>query len=115
MIIEKYLAPEFIRAVDLLNPQVGELLSHCYLKVVDSYSEQFRKRFYHIAIYCPEAIVARLLERKYVLKEIAENMGLVEVVCLNATRLLHDPMSRLKQEDPRLWLELHWIATQPQQ
>lgn len=115
MILEKHLAPEFIRVVDRLNPQVGELLRRTHVKVIDSYSEQFRKSFYHIAIYCPDAIVARVLEKKHVLKDIAENMGLVEVVCLNATRLLRDPMSRLKQEDPRLWLELHWIATDQQQ
>ncbi|CCH68192.1 hypothetical protein RINTHH_20370 [Richelia intracellularis HH01] len=44
------------------------------------------------------------------LREIAESMGLVQVVLLNATRLLRDPMSKLKQADPRLWLELHLLA-----
>jgi hypothetical protein len=47
--------------------------------------------------------------QRYALREIAENMGLVEVVCINATRLLRAPMSNLKDADPRFWLELHLL------
>ncbi|NEP44342.1 MAG: hypothetical protein F6K35_36015 [Okeania sp. SIO2H7] len=32
---------------------------------------------------------------------------------INASRLIRDPMSRLKQDNPRLWLELYWIASGP--
>lgn len=48
--------------------------------------------------------------KKHLFREIAENMGLMQVVFMNATRLLRDPKSRLKQADPRLWLELHFVA-----
>jgi hypothetical protein len=48
---------------------------------------------------------------KEVLREIAENMGLVQVVFLNATRLLRDPMSKIKHIYPRLWLDLHLVTT----
>jgi hypothetical protein len=48
---------------------------------------------------------------KEVLRELADNMGLVQVVFLNASRLLRGQMSKIKQSDPRLWLDLHWVAT----
>ena len=40
--------------------------------------------------------------RKNLLAEVAENMRLVEIVCLNPTGLLHDPMSKLKQAELHL-------------
>jgi hypothetical protein len=48
--------------------------------------------------------------KKVILRELAENMGLIQVVCFNAKRLLRDPMSKLKQSEPRLWLELQLMA-----
>ncbi|NET53067.1 MAG: hypothetical protein F6K09_31695 [Merismopedia sp. SIO2A8] len=51
-------------------------------------------------------------DHKSAYREIAQNMGLSEVVCMNATRLVRDPMSKLRQEDQRLWLELQWIVSQ---
>jgi hypothetical protein len=49
--------------------------------------------------------------QKEILREIADNMGLVQVVCINAKPILRDPMSKLKKTNPRLWLELQWVAT----
>jgi len=112
MLLEKELAQEFTRIVDQYYPQAGEVLHHCYVKVIDSDLKRLGKRFYYLAIYCPNEIFTKVQEHKDVYKEIAENMGLVEVVYINATRLLRDPKSKLKQENPRFWLELHWIATQ---
>jgi hypothetical protein len=37
-------------------------------------------------------------------------MGLAEVVFLNANRLVKDPLSKIKEQDFRFWLELCWIA-----
>ena len=37
-------------------------------------------------------------------------MGLVQVVFRNASRLLRDPMSKIKQSDPRMWLDLQWVS-----
>ncbi|MEH1771926.1 MAG: hypothetical protein V7K64_04875 [Nostoc sp.] len=45
----------------------------------------------------------------------AEYVGLVEVVCLNATNLLHDSKSKLKKAYPQLWLDLLWIVTPEQE
>lgn len=112
MITEEDLAKEFTTVVDLFYPTAGELLHHCYVKVINSYWGQPPRRLRYVGIYCPKEILASLAAQKNVLKDIAQNMGLVEVVCINATQLVRDPMSKIKQANPRLWLELLWIATQ---
>ena len=112
MITEEHLAKEFTTVVDLFYPKAGELLHRCYVKVINSYWGRPPRRLQHIGIYCPKEILVSLAAQKDVLREIAHNMGLAEVVCLNATRLVRDPMSNLKQANPRFWLELLWIATQ---
>ncbi|WP_198525093.1 hypothetical protein [Kamptonema formosum] len=112
MFRDEHLATEFARVVDNFYPKTGEMLHRCYLKVIECQIERLRKRFYYLGIYCPEEVMADIQTQKDVLKEVAENMGLVEVVFLNATRLLRDPKSKLKEQNPRFWLELYWIATQ---
>lgn len=111
MISREDLEQEFISLVNQYYPKAGEILNQCYVKIVECYLKRLRKRVYYIAVYYPKGIKDAILAQQDVLKEIAENMGLVEVVCLNATHLVRDPMSKLKQEDSRLWLELHWVAT----
>jgi hypothetical protein len=112
MISQEKLAQEFTQVVERVYPRTGRLLQRCYVKVVEFYLRRLRKRFYYITIYCPESLCATLQVHRHVLKEIAENMGLIDVVFVNATRLLHDPMSKIKEEDPRFWLELHWLSSQ---
>ncbi|MFB2939285.1 hypothetical protein ACE1B6_28870 [Aerosakkonemataceae cyanobacterium BLCC-F154] len=110
MISEEYLAHEFAKVVDRINPKVGKLLQSCYVKVAEFSVKRLRKRFYYITIYCPDNVIIELQSEKNLLKDIAENMGLIDVTCLNATKLLHDPLSRLKEDHPHLWMELYWIA-----
>ncbi len=110
MITEEHIAKEFTTVVEHVYPKAGQLLRHCYVKVINSYWGRPPKRLQYIGIYCSNEIVASVLEQRDVLREVAENMGLVEVVCMNATRLVRDPMSKLKHTDPRFWLELHWIV-----
>lgn len=112
MIKEEDLAQEFTTVVNHFYPKAGAVLHHCHVKVIESYVARLRKRLYYIGIYCPEGILTEVQAQKDVLKEVAENMGLVEVVCLNATRLLRDPMSNLQETKPRLWLELQWLVSQ---
>ncbi|MEH2159985.1 MAG: hypothetical protein V7K38_02820 [Nostoc sp.] len=50
--------------------------------------------------------------RYLLLTEVVEYAGLVEIVCLNTTHLLRDMMSKVRQTDHRLWLELQWVVTQ---
>jgi hypothetical protein len=110
MITEDLLAKEFTRILNQYYPTVGELLDGCYVKVIVSYWGRPPKRIRYIGIYCTDEIMPYLQAKKEVLREIADNMGLMQVVFLNATRLLRDPKSSLKNADPRLWLELHLIA-----
>jgi hypothetical protein len=111
MISEDILAKEFMRVVNHYYPKVGELLDGCYVKVISSYWGRPPKRLQYIGIYCSEEIMPYVQAHKEVLREIAENMGLVQVVFLNATRLLRDPMSKIKHIYPRLWLDLHLVTT----
>jgi hypothetical protein len=105
------LAREFTSIVNQYYPHAGEVLNQCYVKIIECDLKRLRKRIYYIVIYYPQRVANEVLMQQDAFKEIAENMGLVEVVYINATRLVRDPMSQFKQEDARLWLELHWIAT----
>lgn len=112
MITEDQLVKEFITVVNRFYPKAGELLQPCYVKIINAYWGRPPRRLQYIGIYCSEQIFHSVQAEKDVFREVAQNMGLVEVVCLNATRLLRDPLSKLKETEPRLWLDLHWIATQ---
>jgi hypothetical protein len=109
MFTSEQLTREFIAIVDDFYPQIGFLLQKCCVRVINAYSKANRKHFRYIGIYCTEDLITVVQKQKYALREIAENMGLIEVVCINATRLLRDPMSNLKYTDPRFWLELHLL------
>ena len=86
MITEEHLAKEFTTVVKYVYPVAGQLLCSCYVKVINSYWGRPPRRLQYVGIYCPKEILASLASQKDVLREIAQNMGLSEVVCLNATR-----------------------------
>ncbi|MBW4518431.1 MAG: hypothetical protein KME16_01690 [Scytolyngbya sp. HA4215-MV1] len=109
MITEEELTKEFIAIVDRYYPKTGELLRHCYVKIITMHWGKPPRRVRYIGIYCPETLVSSIKADLDVLWDIAENMGLVQVICRDANRLLRDPLSKLKQSDPRFWLELHWL------
>ncbi len=109
MISEEQIAQEFVQVITRVYPSTAEVLTYCYVKVVNFHVRRLRRRFYYITVYCPSQLLPVLRSREYLLKDIAENMGLIDVVCIKADNLLRDPMSKIKEEDPRLWLELHWI------
>ncbi|AFY30664.1 hypothetical protein Cal7507_0161 [Calothrix sp. PCC 7507] len=111
MIAEDILAKEFIRVVNHYYPSVGELLDGCYVKVITCFWGRPARRLQYIGIYCSEEMIPYVQAHKEILREVADNMGLIQVVCMNARRLLRDPMSKLKRSEPRLWLELQWVAT----
>ncbi len=110
MIAEDILAKEFTRVVNHYYPNTGELLEGCHVKVITCFWGRPAKRFQYVGIYCSEDILPYVQAQKEILREVADNMGLIQVVCMSAKRLLHDPMSKLKQSQPRLWLELHLVA-----
>ena len=112
---EQELTREFTTVISHSFPQVRELVDECYVKLIQSFWGRPRVHFLpYIAIYCPDSMITAVKAQISVLREVAEYVGLVEVVCLNATHLLRDPMSKLKQADPRLWLDLQLLATQSQ-
>jgi hypothetical protein len=110
MITEDILAQEFTRVVHQYYPKVGQLLNGCHVKVITSFWGRPAKRFQYVGIYCSAEKMSLVAAHKAVLREVAENMGLIQVVFLNANRLLRDPMSGLKQSRPQLWLELQLVA-----
>ncbi len=110
MLTEDILAQEFTRVVNQYYPQVGEILEDCHVKVITGFWGRPAKRFQYIGIYCSSDLMPQVNAHKEILREIAENMGLIQVVCMNAKRLLRDPLSKLKQSDPRLWLELQLVS-----
>lgn len=112
MITEDLIIKEFISVVNLFYPKVGEFLNDCYVTIITTYWGRPPKKLQYLGIYCSNKIIASVKAQKDALREVAQDMGLVEVVCLNATPLLRDPMSNLKQDNPRFWLELYWIAVQ---
>lgn len=110
---EQELVKEFTTIVNHSFPKEGKLLDRCYIKLIQSFWGQKNVHFFpYIAIYCPKNMIAAVKAQISVFREVAKFVGLTEVVCLNATCLLHDPQSKLKQENPYLWLELQWIVTQ---
>ncbi len=111
MITEDILAKEFTRVINDYYPKVGELLDACYVKVIVSYWGRPPKRLQYVGIYCSDEMKPYIQAYKNVLREVADNMGLVQVVFVNVSRLVRDPKSKLKEADPRMWLELHWVAT----
>ncbi len=111
-IIPDRLAHEYLDIVQKYYPTVGRILNFCYVKVIDCFIERLGKRCYYIGIYCPDEFLQSVYVYHRELKDVAENMGLMDVVLLNASRIVRDPKSKLKEDNPRLWLEIYWIAMQ---
>jgi hypothetical protein len=100
MLDPETLSEEFVEIATKYYPDSREILEICYVKILEC----------DLGIYYPEGKLYQVQKQQEIFKEIADNMGLMEVVYLNASRLVRDPLSRLKHENPRLWLELYWIA-----
>lgn len=110
MIIDEHFSSEFIAAIERFYPKTAVLLSHCYVKVIKTHWGQPPKPLQYVGIYCPEPFISSVRFQLELLREVAHYLGLTEVVCVNATRLVRDPKSSLKESDSRFWLELCWIA-----
>ena len=116
MITEEDLAQQFTLIIEQAHPRAWKLLQYCYIKVLNYKSkEAYIPHAKYIRIYCPDRLIAAVVAEKNLLIEVAEYLGLVEVVCVNATNLLHDPKSQIKKVYPKLWLDLMWIVTQKQE
>ncbi|XGV99287.1 MAG: hypothetical protein ACAF41_10180 [Leptolyngbya sp. BL-A-14] len=107
MLTESHLLQEFTTLVERTYPQAGALLHQCHIKLVTAHWGHPPRRLDYIALYCPETLFQAVSDQKDAFRHISRYMGLAEPVCINVVRLLRDPKSKLKQEAPRFWLELH--------
>jgi hypothetical protein len=107
---EDILAREFTTTVTQFCSRLGELLSHCHVKVIRYEWRQSHQGLQCIAVYCPSVVWPSIDARRERLRSLAKELGIADVICLNATSLLRDPVSQIAQADPRFWLELQWIA-----
>lgn len=112
MFTEAHLVQEFTTLVERTHPKVGNLLRQCYLKLITVHIGKPPKRIDYIAIYFPDTLRDEISTHQEAFRSISHYMGLAEPVCRNATRLLRDPKSSLKQDAPRFWLELHRLLPQ---
>jgi hypothetical protein len=110
MLTEEVLVQKFITAVEENCPQLAELLHYCHVELVNSYWGSPPKLIQHFVVYYPNLLSASLNAYKDILKEFASSLGISNAICMNATRIIRDPASTLKQRDPVLWLELQWVA-----
>ncbi|GAA6615934.1 hypothetical protein [Scytonema sp. NUACC26] len=110
---EQELLEEFTTIINQSFPEVGTLLKSCSVQLVQSFWGQSPVHFLPcITIYCPNNVFLSVKAQISVFRQVVKYIGLAEVVCLNATRLLQDPKSTLKHERPQLWLELCWITAE---
>ncbi|MEA5533399.1 hypothetical protein [Crocosphaera sp. XPORK-15E] len=109
--ISEQLVQEYRNIISHSYPELASLLNDCYLTIIDGYLNPVSQPYHYLGVYYAGRAGKEIVFYQKELKKIAENLGLVEVVFLNAKRLIRDPLSRLQQENPRLWLELYWIST----
>ena len=110
MISREELAREYINIINNYYPLAGRLLRNCLVRIFKLTVDRTQQHIYYLGIYYPERIGDRLLQQQDVFRDAAENMGLAEVVFLNTNHLIKDPLSKIKQQDFRFWLELCWLA-----
>ncbi|ACB49924.1 conserved hypothetical protein [Crocosphaera subtropica ATCC 51142] len=110
MIREK-LVNEYRHLVNASYPYINSLLNNCYIKIIDGYLNPVSPAYYYLGIYYAGRNGKEITLYKYELKNIAKTFGMIDVVFINAKRIIRDPASTLKQENPRLWLELYWISS----
>jgi hypothetical protein len=114
MITEAELTEAFRKAINHRHGQLARVLEQAYLKVITQDWGFPSRRLQYLGIYGSEGLIESLMIYKKILRKVANDMGLAEVVLINAKPLLRDPKSQLKWIDPKLWLELQWMSQQRQ-
>ena len=110
MLSRQKLAQEYIRIINSYYPIASKLLHQCLVKIHTLSSDRRNQTHYYLGIYYPESIGQKILAHQQLFQNAAENMGLVEVIFLNANNLVADPHSKIRQQDFRFWLELCWLV-----
>jgi len=118
MLTEEILVQKFTTVVKGRCPNLGQLLQYCHVELASSYSNSYssfyrgepQKLLQYFVVYYPNLLLACINSYKDILKDVAKDMGISDVICMNATRIIRDPAANLKQKNPILWLELMWVS-----
>ncbi|MBW4633177.1 MAG: hypothetical protein KME30_15150 [Iphinoe sp. HA4291-MV1] len=111
MLTEEILVQKFTTILNERCPELGGLLEYSHVELVNSYWGKPPKLSQHFVVYSPDQLFASVNAYKDIFRSVAKNLGISEAICMNATRILRDPASTLKQKNPILWLELLWVVT----
>ncbi len=112
MLTEEILVQKFTTVLKSRCLELGRLLQYCHVELVNSYWGKPPTLSQHFVIYSPNLLFASVNAYKDILRGVAKDLGISEAVGMNATRIIRDPASTLKQKDFVLWLELQWVAAQ---
>ena len=110
MLTEEVLVKKFITVAQGRCFKLGELLQYCHVELVNSYWGYPPKLIQHFVVFYPNMLFASVNAYKDIFRSVAQDLGLSDAVCINATRIIRDPASKLKEKNPTLWLELQWVA-----
>ncbi|MEH2239669.1 hypothetical protein [Nostoc sp.] len=110
MLTEEVLVQKFITIAQGRCPKLSELLQYCHVELVNSYWGYPPKLIQHFVVYYPNMLSASVNAYQDIFRGIAQDLGILDAVCINATRIIRDRASKLKEKNPILWLELQWVA-----
>lgn len=112
MLTEEILVQKFTTVAKERCPEISDLLQYCHIELVSFYWGVNPKLCQYFVVYFPHQLFTSIIEYRDIFRDIAQDLGTSEAICMNATRIIRDPGSNLKQTNPVLWLELQWVAAQ---
>ncbi len=112
MLTEEILVQKLTTVSKERCPELAGLLSYCHVELVNFYWGWPPKLSQHFVVYSSNQLFTSVNAYKDILRSVAQDLGISEVICMNATRIIRDPGSTLKQTNPVLWLELQWVVAQ---
>ncbi|WP_199336336.1 hypothetical protein [Nostoc sp. FACHB-110] len=112
MLTEETLVEKFTTVVKERCPELNALLPYCHVELVYSYWGRPQKLLQYFVIFAPHQVFASVNGFTGSFRSVAQDMGIANALCMNATRIIRDRCSTLKQKDPVLWLELQLLVSQ---
>ncbi|WP_414756022.1 hypothetical protein [Anabaena sp. CCY 9910] len=112
MLTEEALVQKFTTVVNDRCPELNTLLKYCHVELVNSYWGKPEQLLQYFVIYAPHQLLASISAYKETFRSVAEDLGIANAICMDATRIIRDRCSTLKQKDPILWLELQLLVSQ---
>ncbi|ABA23650.1 conserved hypothetical protein [Trichormus variabilis ATCC 29413] len=112
MLTEETLVEKFTTVVKERCPELSAFLPYCHVELVNSYWGKPQKLLQYFVIFAPHQVFATVTGFAETFRSVAEDMGIANAICMDATRIIRDRCSTLKQKDPILWLELQFLVSQ---